>query len=329
MQERAELAAEQPFVIRSRFTDFDEFAESVRAWNLEFRLLDCGRFDADVLQFGSDEAQLARARFNRHLHQKGDPPPGMRTVVIPADESQDFLWRGQRITGRTLMVFPDRAELESFSQPGFDIYTLSLHNNLVEVVAESLEIPSLDGLMRGAETVELPRPTMRELRHGAREVCMRVRTEPRWLSRSGLQARLRLDLPRQVLLSIAAHLDLEEKAPAHQKGRALRRALDYLARRPAEVASVAELCRHAGVSERTLRRAFLEEFGVPPKTYLMTIRMRAVRAELQANRPEEVKIGDIANHWGFWHMGQFAADYRRHFGELPSQTLRRSDRSRY
>jgi AraC family transcriptional regulator, ethanolamine operon transcriptional activator len=32
-------------------------------------------------------------------------------------------------------------------------------------------------------------------------------------------------------------------------------------------------------------------------------------------------IGDIANTWGFWHMGQFAADYRRQFGELPSETL--------
>jgi len=30
----------------------------------------------------------------------------------------------------------------------------------------------------------------------------------------------------------------------------------------------------------------------------------------------------VANAWGFWHMGQFARDYRRLFGELPSDTLR-------
>jgi len=34
------------------------------------------------------------------------------------------------------------------------------------------------------------------------------------------------------------------------------------------------------------------------------------------------KIGTIANRCGFWHMGRFAADYRRLFGELPSETLR-------
>jgi len=33
------------------------------------------------------------------------------------------------------------------------------------------------------------------------------------------------------------------------------------------------------------------------------------------------KIADIANHWGSRHLGQFAADYRRQFGEQPSETI--------
>jgi AraC-like DNA-binding protein len=34
-------------------------------------------------------------------------------------------------------------------------------------------------------------------------------------------------------------------------------------------------------------------------------------------------ITDVANEWGFWHMGQFAADYQSQFGELPSETRNR------
>jgi AraC family ethanolamine operon transcriptional activator len=34
-----------------------------------------------------------------------------------------------------------------------------------------------------------------------------------------------------------------------------------------------------------------------------------------------VTIQDIASHWGFWHLSQFAQDYRQLFGELPSDTL--------
>jgi AraC-like DNA-binding protein len=35
-----------------------------------------------------------------------------------------------------------------------------------------------------------------------------------------------------------------------------------------------------------------------------------------------VAVQDVAAHWGFWHLGQFAQDYKRLFGELPSTTLR-------
>jgi AraC family ethanolamine operon transcriptional activator len=33
-------------------------------------------------------------------------------------------------------------------------------------------------------------------------------------------------------------------------------------------------------------------------------------------------VHEIARRWGFWHIGEFAADYRRLFGELPSQTFK-------
>jgi AraC family ethanolamine operon transcriptional activator len=35
-------------------------------------------------------------------------------------------------------------------------------------------------------------------------------------------------------------------------------------------------------------------------------------------------IIELAGIQGFWHMGQFAADYRRIYGELPSDTLKRN-----
>jgi len=45
-------------------------------------------------------------------------------------------------------------------------------------------------------------------------------------------------------------------------------------------------------------------------------------SELQSKHGQPPNIVDVASRWGFWHMGQLAADYRKHFGELPSETLR-------
>jgi len=52
------------------------------------------------------------------------------------------------------------------------------------------------------------------------------------------------------------------------------------------------------------------------------VRLNGVRRQLGRVAPD-IPITDVANSWGYWHMGQFAADYRKHFGELPSVTRQR------
>jgi AraC family ethanolamine operon transcriptional activator len=46
-----------------------------------------------------------------------------------------------------------------------------------------------------------------------------------------------------------------------------------------------------------------------------------VRQELKVAPAGTASVREIARRWGFWHTGEFAADYRRLFGELPSETL--------
>ncbi len=86
--------------------------------------------------------------------------------------------------------------------------------------------------------------------------------------------------------------------------------------------TVRDLLGISGASWRTIDYAFRERFDITPKEYLKTVRLNGVHKELRGGvDPSSTRICDIANGWGFWHMGQFAADYRKMFGELPSQTL--------
>jgi AraC family ethanolamine operon transcriptional activator len=79
----------------------------------------------------------------------------------------------------------------------------------------------------------------------------------------------------------------------------------------------------AGVTERSLQRGFQDVVGTTPKAYIQAQRLTNVRRQLRGADPSRTRVADVANEWGFWHLGQFAADYRRHFGERPSETLRR------
>ncbi|MEK6234614.1 MAG: helix-turn-helix domain-containing protein, partial [Planctomycetales bacterium] len=84
---------------------------------------------------------------------------------------------------------------------------------------------------------------------------------------------------------------------------------------------LSDLCSLTDVSERTLRSAFLNVVGLTPNKYLRIIRLNRVRAELQRSSPGLTSVTSAAMRWGFYHLGRFSQDYKRLFGESPSETV--------
>ena len=91
-----------------------------------------------------------------------------------------------------------------------------------------------------------------------------------------------------------------------------------------EPLSVTDLCRVAGVSERTLQYAFRNVMGLTPVAYLIRLRLHRVREGLLAGTHATTTVSAEALNWGFWHFGEFSRAYMDCFGELPSDTLRRA-----
>jgi AraC family ethanolamine operon transcriptional activator len=88
--------------------------------------------------------------------------------------------------------------------------------------------------------------------------------------------------------------------------------------------TVVRLCREFEVSERTLHYAFQQAVSMSPMAYFRAKRLHQVRQRLKSMDPRATTIHEVANAWGFWHPGEFAAAYQRQFGELPSATVARS-----
>lgn len=85
-----------------------------------------------------------------------------------------------------------------------------------------------------------------------------------------------------------------------------------------------ELCNALGVSAAALSDAFRVTLLMSPHRYLKLRRLNLVRAALMRHDREPPLVKSIALTHGFWHLGQFARDYRETFGETPSETLARS-----
>jgi len=85
---------------------------------------------------------------------------------------------------------------------------------------------------------------------------------------------------------------------------------------------VVDIARHLQVSERTLLYAFKNRFNMSTKAYINTLRLNHVHHALYKQLGDK-PVASIARESGFWHMGQFFKDYKRFFGVLPSETLKK------
>lgn len=108
-------------------------------------------------------------------------------------------------------------------------------------------------------------------------------------------------------------------APAY-----LSRILQFIDASIANEINLKELARAAGVSERTLYRAFEIHIGRSPSGWIKIRRLDRIRKELSQRGPSGTTVTQVAQEWGVSHFGRFSADYRRQFGEYPIDTLRRT-----
>jgi AraC family transcriptional regulator, ethanolamine operon transcriptional activator len=116
-------------------------------------------------------------------------------------------------------------------------------------------------------------------------------------------------------------------SPLARRHEIAREAHAYLMEHIDRPPTLAEICAAISVNERTLLAGFLEAYGESPKAYLRNARLMNARRNLLRSGSQKTTVTEIAARWGFGHYGRFAADYRRLFGELPSQSLARSRRA--
>lgn len=99
----------------------------------------------------------------------------------------------------------------------------------------------------------------------------------------------------------------------HSEG--LSKAVDHLLQ-TLETASPASLARHAGVSERTLRRHFRVELGLSPERYIQQARLTKAMQLLTDRRAGRTVI-EVALEVGYSNHSAFSAAFRRFTGRSP------------
>ena len=117
-------------------------------------------------------------------------------------------------------------------------------------------------------------------------------------------------------------LDRAPRAPGPWQVRLVEEYIEANWRAPLDIETLAAV---TGGSTRSIFKAFKEARGVSPMAFVKRVRLENARRALQ-RLDEDASVIDVACQCGFLNPGHFARDYRIAFGELPSETLRRSRR---
>lgn len=86
---------------------------------------------------------------------------------------------------------------------------------------------------------------------------------------------------------------------------------------------MADIIQELNISERQVRRLFKDTLGITPKQYFQNLRLNAIRNELLSIDKSHSFILDIALNYNFFHMGHFSSEYKKLFGEFPSETRKK------
>ena len=224
-------------------------------------------------------------------------------------------WCGIDLEPGTVMLYGPGAPHTGISPVGFGFSFVAMNVQAIEETADRLEM-KLDLPKMGRVRTLNPTPEVRSLTR-----ILSLVGEPLDSTESSEPHHL------DALHAAVAALSIE--SPAHEVGAGARIDSRHVVHVCIEFAdaiervpTIPEMCLVAHVSERRLRDAFTDLFGLPPIRYFRFRSLAQARRTLADAEPSDRTVSGIASNLGFQNFGRFARQYKATYSELPSETLR-------
>ena len=307
------------YQLERHFSSFDELNSFPHGWDTDFSTTSAAPCSVTLRQCAVPGMMINTARLGAATLQQASTPVGMRTFALPMRLSAPYCWRGLPINETTLMTFPLDRELFSVMGADSEVLTMSIEQDLVDRYLHNLDLDP-EAIFRRPHTADLAGRQYATL-------LGKIDLMTNFMARYGDHAQfpelsrgIQEFLFESMLAPLVAHLD----QPHTRRSNATRRvkmAADFILARLDQAITVEEVCNHVGCSRRSLEQGFRQHAGTSPKQFIQVMRLKQCRKAL-LTAPPKSQVNRIANQHGFWHLGQFAAAYRKLFGETPRQTLR-------
>jgi AraC family ethanolamine operon transcriptional activator len=303
--------------------DVDVHCANLGRWRLNYDQISCGAFRGSFTEVRLPGIQVFRETTSQKVRQYGHLGADSFGIALPWNTSRDVNFNGASMSsGNVIACF--NAEVDMCTPPEFELRGVVMDAALIEKTLAAMQIELPDGLWHQLRELKTDPGAVNRIRRLLVCVQQIVERTPQILDEVAARQHLEDNLLTEIIDLLPTLQPCDDLRGGNARKRLVERACMLMLARPDEPMSILDICKGVGASRRKLNYCFQDVLGSNPIHYLRAVRLNRVRRELKRCTDEQIGVYDIAVKWGFWHFSQFSLDYKRHFAELPSETLRRA-----
>ncbi len=296
-------------VEKASYGDTEELSHALSHAKVSAMQLDRGRFQATLTRYSIEDWSFQHIAFDAGVSScLGDSPSGRSAVVVPLESTSQRALLGRPVSATTIALYGGGSEHADVTSAGARTMVIVLPEPFVSLPKGKSQVIEVEPAAAGA------------LKSLLTSIQRTAENRPDQLGNRTITASID-DALKHVLAAGVSTSTARAHAgrPEIPRAAVVSRIREILNANSGEPIFSNELSEAAGVSMPTLRRTFLDWYGMPPASYLLLRRFHLARRRLRSGQSTTVR--DAAESCGFWDLSRFSSSYREVFGELPSQTL--------
>ncbi len=310
--------------LQAQYDDVEAVSALAARQDVRFEQLGSGRMRSSYSLLTTRNMHVSDSVHTVGAIARGSVGKGLCMVGVPGDDGPERSTGGRVAKGDCVLVRSGQDYL-SLSRRPFRALSVVLSQSRLEEAAEATWGVPLLTLAPGYR-LGLADPGARRWLHHE----LRALLSPEGEGPGFTHLRRRTDAETEETV-IEALLRAARPQPERRRdpGRfALARRAEAMVRdNLAEDLSITRCAAYLGTPLRTLELGFGELYGITLRQYRHSLRLNAARRDLLLPARED-SVGTVAVRWGLYHLGRFSTEYRRMFGESPSETRRTARRTR-
>ncbi|WGD48622.1 helix-turn-helix domain-containing protein [Bradyrhizobium sp. CB1650] len=310
-------------LLQASSTDVDEHCATLGRWRLSYDQISAGAFAGHFTQLSLPRVEVFREVTSQQVRQYGQLGAGSFGIGLPWHAAGEVNCNGVSVAGAKVIACID-AEVDMCTPKAFELRGVVTSAGLIEELATRLDISVPRAVWHQLRVIEMAEAPVARLHQHLAVIHDTIAAAPELFDDPAAQRALEDALLVEIMDMLPTARPSDQGRSATVRKRTVDRARELMHGSGDRSLSLLEVCKAVGASPRKLGYCFHEVLGTSPMHYWRAMRLNRVRRDLKRSDGAKTSVYDVAVQHGFWHFSQFSLDYKRHFSELPSETLRRA-----